>query len=166
MSKVLCEDCKTEIKFLQLTRNCRVNHERRILASTFKFLLVLKCTCYCLSLINISLPAVRFLQQKITIMTEQPQSIMNTSRRIDIEVNSKPYNIFTISILYFAFYPDFQCHFEQVSEKHDNIPLFKIAYQGIKNGFHFCFQKLSTDLTKYHTLCGTLELLCINTLKG
>lgn len=42
LSKVLCEDCKTERKFLQLTRNCRVNHERRILASTFKFLLVAK----------------------------------------------------------------------------------------------------------------------------
>lgn len=91
---------------------------------------------------------------------------MNTPRRIDIEVGSKPYNISTTSIPYFASYTDFQRQPGQASEKHDDIPLFKIAYQCIKNDFRFCFQKLSTDLTEYHTLCYTLDLLCINTLKG
>jgi len=91
---------------------------------------------------------------------------MATAGRVDIEVGGKPYNISTTSIPYFASYTDFQCHSGQAAEKHNDIPLFETAYQGVENGFRNCFRKLGTDITEYHTLCDTLDLLCIDTLGG
>lgn len=91
---------------------------------------------------------------------------MPAPERIDIEVGGKPYNISTISIPYFASYASLQCHSEEADAKHDDIPLFHAAYRGVESGFRQCFRMLGTDLTKYDTLCDTLDLLCIDTLGG
>ena len=91
---------------------------------------------------------------------------MTSPKRIDIEVGGKSYNISITSIPYFASYADVQRHSGQTTEKHDDIPLFEVAYQGVEQGFRYCFRKLGTDLTEYHALCDTLDLLCIDTLGG
>jgi len=90
---------------------------------------------------------------------------MSALERIDIEISDKPYNISTISILYFAFYTSFQRHFEQAVDKHGDISLFDAAYRGVESDFRHCFRMLGIDLTKYNILCNTLNLLCIDTLE-
>ena len=90
---------------------------------------------------------------------------MAAPERVEIEVGGKLYNISTAKIPYFASYLDFQCHSGQTSKKHDNIPFFEAAYQGAERGFRNCFRILEDpDVTAYHTLCDTLDFLCIDTL--
>ena len=91
---------------------------------------------------------------------------MAAPERIEIEVGPKLYNISTIKIPYFASYLDFQCHSGQTSKKHNEIPFFEAAYQGVERGLRHCFRNLDPDITAYHTLCDTLDFLCIDTLGG
>ena len=91
---------------------------------------------------------------------------MTAPGRIDLEVGGKPYSISTTRMPYFASYIDFQRQSGLGTVKHDDIPLFDAAYQGIDSGFRQCFRKLGTDLTEYSTLCDTLDFLCIDTLEG
>jgi len=64
---------------------------------------------------------------------------MSALERIDIEISDKPYNISITSILYFAFYIDFQRHSRQVANKHGDIPLFDAVYRGVESNFRHCF---------------------------
>lgn len=89
---------------------------------------------------------------------------MVTAERINIEVCGKTYNISMTSIPYFASYTDIQCRSGQAPTRHDDIPQFEAAYEGVENGFRYRFRKLGTDLTEYHALCDTLDLLCVDTL--
>ena len=91
---------------------------------------------------------------------------MAAPERVEIEVGGKLYNISTIKIPYFASYLDFQCHSGQTSNKHDEIPFFEAAYQGAERGLRHCFRTLDLEITAYHTLCDTLDFLCIDTLGG
>ena len=90
---------------------------------------------------------------------------MAAPERVEIEVGGKLYNISTVKIPYFASYLDFQCHSGQTSKKHDNIPFFEAAYQGAERSFRNCFRILEdSNVTVYHTLCDSLDFLCIDTL--
>ena len=75
-------------------------------------------------------------------------------------------NISTTSIPYFASYTDFHRRSGQAAKRHDDIPQFEASYEGVQNGFRYCFRKLGTDLTEYYALCETLDLLFIDTLGG
>ena len=85
---------------------------------------------------------------------------------VEVEVGGKPYRISTFKIPYFASYLDFQSHAGQGSRKHDDIPYFEAAYQGAEKGLRHCFRNLDPDITAYHTLCDTLDFLCIDILGG
>ncbi|MCJ1243079.1 hypothetical protein MMC30_000276 [Trapelia coarctata] len=91
---------------------------------------------------------------------------MSPAERIQIKIGDKPYDISPTTIPYFASYTDFQRNSGQAAEEHPEIPLFETAYRGVENGFRHCFRKLGTDFADYHTLCDTLDFLCIDTLGG
>ena len=91
---------------------------------------------------------------------------MTAPERVEIEVGDKLYSVSTAKIPYFASYLDFQCHSGQVSKKHDKIPFFEAAHQGVEKGFRHCFRNLEPDVTSYRTLCDTLDFLCIDALGG
>ena len=84
--------------------------------------------------------------------------------KIEIEINDKFYNIFTIKIFYFVFYFDFQCHFEQMFKKHDNISFFQEIYQSVERNFRNCFRILkNSNVIVYYILCDILNFFCIDT---
>ncbi|MCJ1253539.1 hypothetical protein MMC24_001351 [Lignoscripta atroalba] len=91
-----------------------------------------------------------------------------SSEKVTIEIGSKPYNIDTTKIPYFQSYTSFQAHSGQDASQltHSEIPLFDAAHYGIEHGFRQYFRKLDPDLTQYHTLCDTLDFLCVDVLKG
>ncbi|KAI9889597.1 MAG: hypothetical protein M1814_005104 [Vezdaea aestivalis] len=67
---------------------------------------------------------------------------------------------------YFAARSNFQIHSGQKSHEHDDIPCFEAAYLCTENGFRQAFRQLRTNFEGYHTLCSTLDYLCVDTLGG
>ena len=84
---------------------------------------------------------------------------MATAEGVEVEVGDKTYKISITRMPYLAAYADFPCRSGQATMKLDSIPQFEAAYQGVENGFRYCFRQLGTQLTDYHALCNTLDLL-------
>lgn len=49
---------------------------------------------------------------------------------------------------------------------HEAIPLFDVALKGIELGYRQCFRSMSSDVTRYHTLCDTYDFLHVDVCKG
>ena len=50
--------------------------------------------------------------------------------------------------------------------RHEDIPLFDIAYTGVEHGMRQCFRRLSGDLDELATLCETLQFLMVDVVQN
>ena len=86
---------------------------------------------------------------------------------VEIKVGDKAYEIDVRKFPYYQSLVDFQAKSGQdASREHSDIPLFDTAYQGVEKGFRQCFRQSLTELEQYHTLCETLDFLCVNVTGG
>lgn len=65
----------------------------------------------------------------------------------------------------FQSYIDFQTN-ACAQPVHDNIPYFDAAFAGVEKGYRHRFRHLLVDLEAYHSLCETLDFLCVDVLAG
>ena len=78
------------------------------------------------------------------------------------------YDIDVSKIPYLSSFVNFQANAKPQSTElvHSPIPLFDVALKGMESGYRQCFRSLTPELSQYHTLCNTYELLCVNILGG
>ncbi|KAL7629171.1 hypothetical protein AAE478_000690 [Parahypoxylon ruwenzoriense] len=83
-----------------------------------------------------------------------------------VRVGQKEYLVDVNKIPYFASFLRFQHSSGQDSATslptHGDIPFFDIINYGIDKGFRQFFRRMPAQLTDYHTLCETLDFLCVD----
>ncbi|KAI9877556.1 MAG: hypothetical protein M1830_003567 [Pleopsidium flavum] len=93
---------------------------------------------------------------------------MPCDEMINIDIGGTPYTVNSTHLPYFHSFQSFHHSSGQSTTPltHSAIPLFDIAYRGVEHGFRHCVRMLGTDLSRYHTLCDTLDFLCVDVLGG
>ncbi|KAI9849565.1 MAG: hypothetical protein M1830_007107 [Pleopsidium flavum] len=93
---------------------------------------------------------------------------MPSDEMINIDIGGTPYTVNSTHLPYFHSLQSFHHSSGQSTTPltHSAIPLFDIAYCGVEHGCRHCIRMLGTDLSQYHTLCDTLDFLCVDVLGG
>ncbi|KAH7021762.1 hypothetical protein B0J12DRAFT_687264 [Macrophomina phaseolina] len=81
-----------------------------------------------------------------------------------VKIGETYYSVDLGKVPYLESYLRFQGNAGQCTT-HGDVPLFAVAYAGLENGYRQYFRKLPDQLDQYHTLCETLDILCIDVLQ-
>lgn len=80
-------------------------------------------------------------------------------------VGTTSYRIDPSKMPYFQGY----LRFNQLSNqelRHEDIPLFDVAYAGVEHGMRQCFRRISGDLDEFARLCETLQFLMVDVVQN
>jgi hypothetical protein len=80
-------------------------------------------------------------------------------------VGTTSYRIDPSKIPYFQAYIRFN-HSSNQELRHEDIPLFDIAYTGVEHGMRQCFRRLSGGPDEFTTLCETLQFLMVDVVQN
>jgi len=89
------------------------------------------------------------------------QSNLSAAPPVDVYVGTTSYRIDPSKMPYFQGYIRFQQSSNQ-ELRHEDIPLFDIAYTGVEHGMRQCFRRLSGGLVEFAILFETLQFLMVD----
>ncbi|KAH6616883.1 geranylgeranyl pyrophosphate synthetase [Boeremia exigua] len=97
-----------------------------------------------------------------------PQPEVDQMSQTMITIGDQEYSIDISQIPYLSSFSSFQRKANPNEGKlaHGPIPLFDVALKGLESGYRHCFRGISADLSQYHTLCDTYELLGVDVCSG